>query len=115
MIAGEALSAWLADARAQKRSLDAVETSAREWSRHPLMGKLDAELTALADPTPEQVLGAARRFMDKEDEIAAMLQAMIAPSLRRPFLPSPLPPAVERNPQRHPALPSSVWSRSPSA
>ena len=92
MIAGEALSAWLADARAQQRSLDAVEASAREWSRHPLMGKLDAELTALVEPTPEQVLHAARRFMDREDEIAAMLQAMIPPSLADPFFRPPFHP-----------------------
>jgi hypothetical protein len=92
MIAGEALSAWLADKGAQKRSLDAVEASAREWSRHPLMGKLDAELTAMADPTPEQVLDAARRFMDQEHEIAAMLQAMIPPSLADPFFRPPFHP-----------------------
>lgn len=92
MIAGEALAAWLADRPAQKRSLDAVEESARAWSRHPLLGKLDAELQALADPTPEQVIAAARRFMDKEDEIAAMLQAMMAACAADPFYRPPFHP-----------------------
>jgi hypothetical protein len=92
MIAGEALAAWLADRPAQKRSLDAVEDSAREWSRHPLMGKLDAELHALDDPTPAHVIAAARRFMDRVDEIAAMMSSMMAASAADPFYRPPFHP-----------------------
>ena len=92
MIAGAALSAWLADREAQNSTLHAVEESAREWKRHPLMGRLDAELAGLVDPTAEQILGAARRFMDERDEIEAMLRATLAlnrvdPFYRPPFYP----------------------------
>lgn len=92
MIAGAALSAWLADRQAQQRSLDAVEASALEWGRRPLMGKLDAELSRLGDPTPDQVLDAARRFMDKQDEIEAMLAAMMASCRQNPFYRPPFHP-----------------------
>ena len=92
MIAGAALSAWLADRDAQNSTLHAVEESAREWKRHPLMARLDAELAGLVDPTAEQVLDAARRFMDEQGEIEAMLRATLAlnridPFYRPPFYP----------------------------
>lgn len=89
MIASGAFSTWLADRQAQKRSLDGVETSRREWYSHPLIGSLDAELRQLTDPAPEQVLDAARRFMAQEDDIAAMLRAMIARSGKDPFFRAP--------------------------
>lgn len=92
MIAGAALSAWLADRPAQQRSLDAVDESARAWGRHPLMGRLDAELQALADPNPAQVIAAARGFMDREDEIGAMLTAMMAACAADPFYRPPFHP-----------------------
>lgn len=89
MIASGAFSTWLADRQAQKRSLDGVEASSREWSSHPLIGRLEAELRQLTDPAPEQVLDAARRFMAQEDDIAAMLRAMIARSSKDPFFRPP--------------------------
>jgi len=92
MIASAALSAWLADRSAQQRSLDAVDESARAWGRHPLMGRLDAALQALAEPTPERVIAAARRFMDREEEIAAMLRAMMAACAADPFYRPPFHP-----------------------
>jgi len=92
MIAGAELSAWLGDRRAQKRSLDAVAQSAREWSRHPMMSGLHAELRALHDPAPEQVLDAARRFIARADEIAAMLRGTIAACASDPFYRPPFHP-----------------------
>ncbi len=92
MIAGAALAAWLADRGAQQRSLDAVNAVARTWSLHPLMTGLETRLAALPERSTAAVLDAARSFLDNEDDIAALLAAMIAGSVADPFFRPPFHP-----------------------
>jgi len=93
MIAGAALAAWLADRDAQQRSRDAVDAVSRTWGNHPLMTKLEARLAALPQPPDAaSVLDAARAFLDREDDIAALLAAMIQGARADPFFRPPLHP-----------------------
>lgn len=91
MIAGAALAAWLADSDAQQRSRDAVDAVARTWGHHPLMTTLETRLAALPQPPrAAAVLDAARAFLACEDDIAALLAAMIEGSRADPFFRPPL-------------------------
>ena len=95
MIAGAALAAWLADRGAQQRSRDAVDAVAQIWGNHPLMTHLEARLTALPQPPDAaSVLAAARSFLDREDDLAALLAAMIRGSRADPFFRPPLHPVA---------------------
>jgi hypothetical protein len=79
------LLAWLADEAAQRRSLDAVDECARKWSLQPLMTQLEWELSQLPDEEPQAVLAAAARFMDRVDDISALICELIASSRSDPF------------------------------
>ena len=92
MISGAAMKAWLADRAAQGRSHEGVEESARRWSRHPLMTGLERELVELLARTPHAVLDAARRFMDKADDIEALMRDLIASSRADPYFRPPFHP-----------------------
>ena len=92
MIAGAALAAWLADRDAQQRSRDAVDAVSLTWARHPLMTDLETRLAALPERSAAAVLDAARAFIEREDDIAAMLGAMLAGSRADPFFRPPLHP-----------------------
>jgi hypothetical protein len=92
MIAGTALAAWLADRAGQKDSQAAVESLARGWSRHPLMTGLERRLASLPDRTAAAVLAAARDFMDRDEEVAALMAQMIAASRADPFFRPPFHP-----------------------
>lgn len=93
MIAGAALAAWLADRDARQRSRDAVDAAADTWGNHPLMTRLEARLAALPQPPDAaSALDAARSFLDREDDIAALLAAMIHGSRADPFFRPPLHP-----------------------
>jgi hypothetical protein len=101
MIAGEALAAWLGDRSSQDSSHAAVEDFARTWSRAPLPGRLYRELSELDDPTPAQVIAAARRFFDQTDELAALIGSLIARSREDPFF---LPPLLALTSEIHSGL-----------
>jgi len=92
MIAGAALAAWLADREGQKRSHAAVEACARHWGRQPLIAGIERDLAALPVRSAAAVLGVARAFMDKEDEIAALFADMIGSSAGDPFFRPPFHP-----------------------
>jgi hypothetical protein len=92
MIASAALAAWLADRDAQQLSHDAVEACARHWGRQPLMTELQRQLSALENPTTEQVLDAARSFMDRDADIALLVDDLIATSATDPFFRPPFHP-----------------------
>ena len=92
MIAGAALAAWLADRTAQQRSRDAVDAVSLIWARHPLMTDLETRLAALLERSAAAVLDAARAFIDREEDVAALLAAMIEGSRADPFFRPPLHP-----------------------
>ncbi len=92
MIAGAALAAWLADRGAQQRSRDAVEAVSTTWAHHPLKTDLETRLAALPERSAAAVLEAARSFLDREADIAALLAAMIAGSRADPFFRPPFHP-----------------------
>lgn len=92
MKAGAALAAWLADRDSQKRSLAAVEACARHWSRQPLMTQLERRLSELPERTNGAVLALAREFMSKDDEIAAVVEDLLAASAGDPFFRPPFAP-----------------------
>jgi hypothetical protein len=92
MIAGAALAAWLADRDAQQRSRDGVDAVSATWARHPLMTDLETRLAALPERSAAAVLEAARAFIDRTDDIAAMMAAMRAGSRADPFFRPPLHP-----------------------
>ena len=92
MIAGAALADWLADRGAQQRSRDAVEAVSVTWAHHPLKTDLETRLAALAERSAAAVLDAARGFLDREEDIAALLKAMRAGSRADPFFRPPFHP-----------------------
>jgi hypothetical protein len=95
MIAGAALAAWLADREEQNRSQVRIKAVAREWRGHPLMTDLEQRLERLPERTSAAVLDAARAFMDRDDDIAAMVGDFIAASRADPYFRPPFPPASE--------------------
>jgi hypothetical protein len=92
MIPRAALATWLADRDAQTESWRRVHASSRRWSEHPLMGRLERELTELPERTPEALIDAARRFMDQGAEIDAMMRELIGEARRDPFFRPPFHP-----------------------
>jgi len=92
MIPGAELAHWLADREAQQRSRDLVDASAGRFSLHPMMTQLERELSELADRTPEALIDAARRLMDRTGEIDAIMRELIASSRADPFFRPPFLP-----------------------
>lgn len=92
MKAGEALAAWLADPEAHWRSYAGVDGCARKWSRHPLMTETERALATLEERTPEAVLGIARAFMDRTDDIDALMGELLQSSAGDPFFRPPFQP-----------------------
>lgn len=92
MIPGAELAHWLADRDAQQRSRDLVDASAERFSLHPLMTQLERELVELADRSPEALIDAARRFMDRTGEIDEIMRELIASSRTDPFFRPPFHP-----------------------
>ena len=92
MIPGAALADWLSDVEAQRRSYDKVEAFGAKWADQRLMTELKRELAQLAFRTPEALLAAARRFMDRVEEIGVMFRELIAISCSDPFFRPPFHP-----------------------
>lgn len=92
MKAGTALAAWLADRAAQRASLDSVEASARKWGHHPMMTGLERELTLMDPKTPQAILDAARRYVDRIEDVDALMADMIASCRADPFFRPPMHP-----------------------
>jgi len=101
MIAGEMLTAWLADRARQRDSHAVVESYAAEWSSHPLPAGLFRDLTYMTDPTPEKVIAAARAFFDRGDELNELMQALITRAKGDPFF---LPPLLALTSEIHSGL-----------
>jgi hypothetical protein len=85
MIVGAALAAWLSDRQRQQRAHASVEALARDWKQHPLMTGLERTLSSLPERSTAALLDAARGFMDREDDVADLIGALIAASRRDPF------------------------------
>ena len=92
MIPGAALADWLADREAQRRSYQAVEAFAAKWGVKPLMTQLEREVSELDPRTSEDLLAAARRFMDRTAELETMMRELIATSRLDPFFRPPFHP-----------------------
>ena len=92
MIAGENLAAWLSDPARQQSSHAAVEDFVAEWGGSELMGGLHRDLSDLSDPTPEQVIAAARRFFDQAEARDGLIQALIGRCRTDPFFMPPFHP-----------------------
>ena len=92
MIPGAALADWLADGDAQRRSYAEVKAFSDRLVKQPLIPLLDREISELEERTPEALLDAARRFMDKSDGIETMMRELIALSRADPFFRPPFQP-----------------------
>ena len=92
MIPGAALADWLADGDAQRRSYAAVKAFSDRCLQQPLVPMLEREISELGERTPEALLAAARRFMDKTDALDTMMREMIALSRADPFFRPPFQP-----------------------
>ena len=94
MIPGAALAEWLSDRDAQRLSYKRVDAAAQRWSVEPLMTQLEREVAELDPRTPEDLIAAARRFMDRAGEVEAMMAELIAHSRADPFFRPPFHPLV---------------------
>jgi len=92
MIASEALAAWLADPEAQRRSYQGVDDCVRRWSSHRLMTETERALVSLEERTPEAVLGVARAFMDRAEDLDALMAELLSSSAADPFFRPPFQP-----------------------
>ena len=113
MIPGVALAEWLSDRDAQRRSYQRVEAAARHWGNQPLMTQLEREVSELDPRTDEALIAAARRFIDRDNEVEAMMSELIAISRTEPFFRPPFHPLVNEVQQslltyHHPALSISL-------
>jgi hypothetical protein len=94
VIPGPVLAAWIANREAQGRSYRRVDACAQKWSVHPLMTQIEREVSELAQRTPDNLLAAARRFMDRTGDIDALMGELIATSRLDPFFRPPLLPVT---------------------
>ena len=94
MIPGAALAEWLSNRDAQHASYDRVDAAAQRWSVHPLITRLDREVAELRPRTADGLIAAARRFMDRADEVDAMMRELIGLSRSDPFFRPPFHPLV---------------------
>lgn len=94
MIPGAALAQWLADRDAQKLSYQRVEAAAQRWSVQPLMTQLEREVAEMDPRTSDALIAAARRFMDRSEEVEAMMAELIAASRADPFFRPPFHPLI---------------------
>jgi len=94
MIAGDRLAAWLGDKESQARSQAAVRSFVEHWSGAPLMGQLENELRAMNTRTPDLVIAAARRFLDRIEDIEGLTAALIERSRADPFFIPPVTPVT---------------------
>src|SRR5688500_15432370 len=92
MIPGAALAAWLADREAQRRSYQRVDALGQKWGSHLLMAQLEREVSELNPRTADSLLAAARRFMDRSEDIETMMRELIATSRLDPFFRPPFHP-----------------------
>lgn len=92
MIPSAGLADWLADREAQRRSYQRVDAFAQKWGSHPLMTQLEREVREANPRTADSLLTAARRFMDRTDEIETMMRELIATSRLDPFFRPPFHP-----------------------
>lgn len=92
MIASEALAAWLADPEAHRRSYQGVDDCVQRWSHHPLMAETERALVMLEDRTPENVLGVARAFLDRTEDLDALMGDLLSSSAADPFFRPPFLP-----------------------
>jgi hypothetical protein len=92
MIASEALAAWLADPEAHRRSYRGVDDCVQRWSRHPLMTETERALVTLEDRTAENVLGVARAFLDRTEDLEALMGELLSSSAADPFFRPPFQP-----------------------
>lgn len=92
MIPGPALAEWIADSEAQNRSFARVQACAAKWSDHPIMQQIGREVGMLGRRSPEALLAAARRFLDRTDDVDLMLREFQANCRIDPFFRPPLVP-----------------------
>lgn len=94
MIPGVALAQWLSDRDAQRLSRERLDAAARKWSAQPAITRLSREVAELSPRTPEGLLSAARRFMERTGEVDAMMAELIAGCRADPFFRPPFHPLV---------------------
>jgi hypothetical protein len=92
MIASEALAAWLADPEAHRRSYQGIDDCVQRWSRHPLMTETERALVTLEDRSTENVLGVARAFLDRTEDLEALMADLLSSSAADPFFRPPFLP-----------------------
>src|SRR4029079_12457721 len=74
------------------RSYNGVDGFAQKWGRHPLMTETERALVSLAERTLEAVLGVARAFMERTDDLDALMGELLASSAADPFFRPPFQP-----------------------
>jgi hypothetical protein len=94
MIPGAALAEWLSNRDAQRASYDRLDAAVQRWSVDPLITRLDREVADLHPRTAEGLIVAARRFMDRADEVDAMMRELIGLCRADPFFRPPFHPLV---------------------
>ena len=90
MIAGADLAAWLADPARQRRSLEATDAYTKCLATHPLLVDLRREVQQLEAKRADNLLGVARRFMERRADIDDLIGTAIAAAARDPFFRPPL-------------------------
>ena len=86
------MSAWLADAEAQRTSFARVQERGARWGVHPLMSQLQRKLSELAEPDVQTILAYADEFMDQTEAHQALYDDMISGCRADPFFEPPFYP-----------------------
>lgn len=94
MLVGAELAAWLDDPQRQQSGRRTSEEFARRWSQHRLIEDVKRALDALEVKTAEGVLAVALQFLDRSEDIEALVRELIPLAAANPFFRPPLVPAT---------------------
>ena len=90
MIAGAELAQWLSDTDRHAQSLTTTNEFTRLLARYPLLLELRRDIEALEVKSAATVQAVAERFLERTEEIGALLDTVIRASAQDPFFRPPL-------------------------
>lgn len=89
MLVGAELAAWLADPQRQRAGRRAGEAFVRRWSQLGFVRDMRRALEALEVKTAENVLATAEHFLDRMDDVRALIGNLISEAAGNPFFRPP--------------------------
>lgn len=87
---GSALAGWFDSAERQAGTADKIEAFGLRWSRNPALAALGREVEAMAPRSARGLIEAVRKFLDRPEALAALMDDAITCARADPFFRPPL-------------------------